>query len=198
MPITAGRENQTRIGYAMIGQFRVKGDKGIKEDIASASKAKGVDDSVLKNAYLDLPIYDGKAAQNMVDLFSVLVKFIIMREYIKVRNLGLAEKVSRWLDDHITEQITIDRAAAAVCRSGSSVYHSIKQRYSISFKQLHTLKRIQCFERFISAEPNLTISEAALKAGFEDPLYFSRIYKKTRRISPSVFVNKCRKQESQP
>jgi AraC-like DNA-binding protein/ligand-binding sensor protein len=193
MPITAGRENQTLIGYAMIGQFRVKGDKGVKKDFAGIGEAK--DASVLKKAYLDLPLYDVKAAQNMVDLFSVLVKFIIMREYIKVRNLGLAEKVSRWLDDHITEQITIDTAAAAVCRSGSSVYHSIKHRYSMSFKQRHTIKSIQYFERLVSAEPNLTISEAALKAGFEDPLYFSRIYKKNRRISPSAFVNKCRKQE---
>jgi AraC-like DNA-binding protein len=195
MPITAGRENQTLIGYAMIGQFRMKGDKGIKEELASIVEAKGVDASALRKTYLDLPLYDEKTAQNMVELFSVLVKFIIMREYIKVRNPVLAEKVSRWLDDHIAEQITVDTAAAAVCRSGSSVYHSIKQRYGMSFKALHTLKRIQCFERLITDEPNLTISEAALKVGYEDPLYFSRIYKKNRCISPSAFVNMNRKQE---
>jgi AraC-like DNA-binding protein len=114
-----------------------------------------------------------------------------------VRELGLAEKVSSWLDDHIAEQVTIEAAAAAVFRSKSNIYHSVKQRYGISFKQLYILKRIQYFERLIAAEPNLTVSEAAFKIGFEDPLYFSRIYKKNRHIPPSVFVNMTRKQENQ-
>jgi len=197
MPITMGRDNKTLIGYAMIGQFRVNGDSGINEDITGVSKTASLETAVLQDAYLELPLYHKEEAQDMINLFSVLVNFIVMREYIKVLKLGLAEKVSRWLDDHITEQITIDAAASAVYRSGSSIYHSIKQKYGISFKQLYTLKRIQFFERLITAEPNLTISEAASKVGFEDPLYFSRIYKKNRHIPPSVFVNMTRKQESQ-
>jgi AraC-like DNA-binding protein/ligand-binding sensor protein len=194
MPITMGRDNQTLIGYAMIGQFRVNGDMGVKEELTGICETEGLDTGALRDAYLELPLYYEEAAQNMVNLFSVLVNFIVMREYIKVRKPGLAEKISRWMDDHIAEQITLDAAAAAVYRSGSSVYHSIKQRYGISFKALYTFKRIQCFERLIAAEPNLTISEAALKVGFEDPLYFSRIYKKNRRIPPSVFVKMTRKQ----
>jgi AraC-like DNA-binding protein len=195
-PITTSGDNKTIIGYAMIGQFRVNDDKDAREDIAEFIGTAGLDTSVLRDAYLELPLYSGEASRNLIKFFSVMVNFIVKGEYIKVRELGLAEKVSRWLDDHIAEQITIDAAAAAVYRSESNIYHSVKQRYGISFKQLYTMKRIQRFEQLIAVESNLTISEAALKVGFEDPLYFSRIYKKNRRISPSVFKNITRKQES--
>jgi len=196
-PITMGRDNKTIIGYAMIGQFRIKEKNDAKKNLSSFSEnANPETAAVLKEAYLELPLYNEEASYNIIKFFSVLVNFIVKGEYLKVRELGLAEKVSRWLDDHIAEQITIDAVASAVYRSESNIYHSIKQRYGISFKQLYTIKRIQCFEQMIAVEPNLTISEAALKVGFEDPLYFSRIYKKNRHIPPSVFVNMTRKQES--
>jgi len=196
-PIYMSRDNQTIIGYAMIGQFRVNGDSDIQENLSRISETAGIDAAVLRDAYLELPLYHEEAFNNIIDFFSVMVNFIVKGEYIKVRELGLAEKVSSWLDDHIAEQITIEAAAAAVFRSKSNIYHSVKQRYGISFKQLYILKRIQYFERLIAAEPNLTVSEAAFKIGFEDPLYFSRIYKKNRHIPPSVFVNMTRKQENQ-
>jgi len=195
-PITMGKDNQTIIGYAMIGQFRVKGDKDVQKNLAGISETAGLDSAVLRDAFLELPLYNKEEFHNIINFFSVLVNFIVKGEYIKVKKLGLAEKISSYLDNHIAEQITIDAVASAVYRSESNIYHSVKQRYGISFKQLYTIKRIQCFEQLITAEPNLTITEAALKVGFEDPLYFSRIYKKNRHIPPSVFVNMTRKQES--
>jgi AraC-like DNA-binding protein len=123
----------------------------------------------------------------MVNLFSVLINFIVMREYFNDRQPGLAEQISHWLDDHLTEPVTLEDAAAAVYRSCSTVSHAIKQQFGMSFKRLFNLKRIQRFERLLADEPGLNISGAAFKAGYQDPLYFSRVYKKIRHIPPVAY-----------
>jgi AraC-like DNA-binding protein len=64
-----------------------------------------------------------------------------------------------------------------------------------AFKQLWILKRVQRFESIAAAEPDLTVAEAALRAGYEDPLYFSRQYKKVRKKTPSSYIRTVRKQK---
>jgi AraC-like DNA-binding protein len=64
----------------------------------------------------------------------------------------------------------------------------------MSFKQLCLLKRIRRFETLVSTEPSLSVSEAVYRIGYEDPLYFSRQYKKTRHITPSAYAKSVREQ----
>jgi YesN/AraC family two-component response regulator len=45
-------------------------------------------------------------------------------------------------------------------------------------------------EEYFQASPHLKVGEVAEKIGYDDPLYFSRIYKKYRKISPSQFHKK--------
>jgi hypothetical protein len=50
----------------------------------------------------------------------------------------------------------------------------------MTFRQLCTLKKIERFERIVSENPSIIIEEAALKAGYNDASYFSRVYTKRR------------------
>ncbi|MDR1905131.1 MAG: AraC family transcriptional regulator, partial [Treponema sp.] len=118
--------------------------------------------------------------------------FIVMREYLNVHQPGLTEKILRWLDNHITDTIELDTLASAMCCSRSTISHTIKRRLGMSFKQLCAQKKVHRFEKIIAVEPLLTIAEAALRVGYDDPLYFSRLYKKIRLITPSAYVKSVR------
>jgi AraC-like DNA-binding protein len=115
-----------------------------------------------------------------------------MREYLNVHQPGLTEKILRWLDNHITDTIELDTLASAMCCSRSTISHTIKRRLGMSFKQLCAQKKVHRFEKIIAVEPLLTIAEAALRVGYDDPLYFSRLYKKIRLITPSAYVKSVR------
>jgi AraC-like DNA-binding protein len=82
----------------------------------------------------------------------------------------------------------MDDIAAAMNRSKSTISHRIKQQLGLSFKQLCILKRIQRFESIASAEPQISIQEAAARVGYDDPYYFSRVYKKVRLTAPSQYM----------
>jgi AraC-like DNA-binding protein len=189
LPIRIG---ETLIGYGMLGQFRPRETRS--EEISRDWIKAGFDIEVLRSAFLEQPFFDQTALDNMLRLFSMLVAFVVSREYVRVRRPGLTEKVIRWLDAHISdsENLDLDHIAAVMNRSRSTISHTIKQHLGLSFKQLCILKRIQRFESIIASDPAASIREAAGRVGYEDPFYFSRIYKKVRLASPSTYIKSVR------
>jgi AraC-like DNA-binding protein len=190
MPIVSGKN---LAGYAMIGQFRMR--KSLPEEIIKKWRERAAAGGrVLESAFSRLPLFDKTTVHNMLHLFSMLVQFIVSREYIKIKSLDLAERISQWLDDHIADPVTLDEIAGAMHYSPSTISHTLKRAFGMSFKQFQIFKRVLFFENIMKKSPSLTISEAAGQAGYQDSLYFSRIYKKFRNNTPKEFRDIVRRQ----
>jgi AraC-like DNA-binding protein/ligand-binding sensor protein len=187
MPIRVG---ETSIGYAMLGQFRVRNELSAEIYKQWQNLAFKPDD--ISAAFLEQPFFDGTALDNMLRLFSMLVDFIVTREYVRFRRPALVENVVQYVEDHIAEPIELDQVAEEMSRSRSTISHMVKLRLGISFKQLCILKRVQRFESIVAAETDISISEAAARVGCPDPFYFSRIYRKFRLVSPSTYIKSLR------
>jgi AraC-like DNA-binding protein len=184
------------IGYAQIGQFRSgsagRDELGPPPGIIAQCEKVGIDKKDIKDAWLELPYYDEPSTKNMIDMFFVLINFIVMQKFINVRRPDLIEKISQWLEEHLTESFSLDELANDIGRCRSTIQHTIKKYYNMSFKQLCLLKRIRRFETLVSTEPSFSVSEAVYRIGYEDPQYFSRLYKKIRHITPSVYARSVR------
>jgi len=180
------------VGYGMLGQFRTS--RNIPDVIIQDWVKAGFASEELLKTYEAQPLFDKPAVDNMLRLFSMLIAFIVTREYVRIRRPSIAEKVIHWLDEHIAEPLSLNDAAAAVKYSRSTVSHEIKRQLGMNFKKICILKKIQRFESLIAADPALSIQEAAAMVGYEDPFYFSRLYKKVRLSAPSSYVNSTRKQ----
>ncbi len=182
--------NDSLIGYGMLGQFRTS--KALPEETKQAWKKAGLDLEQLREAFLAQPYFDKPALDNMLKLFSMLITYVVTREYVTVRRPGLAESVVNWLEEHISEPPDLNAVAAAMNRSRSTISHSVKKQLGLSFSQLSIIKRIRRFESIVNADPDISIREAASRVGYDDPLYFSRLYKKMRLVSPSEYVRSVR------
>lgn len=191
MPIISGED---LAGYAMIGQFRMR--EKFPEEIMKKwhKKTSPGEGGTLETAFSELPLFDKKMVHNMLHLFSMLVQFIVSREYIQIKRLDLAERISQWLDSHIADPVSLAETAETMRYSISTVSHTLKRAFGMSFKQFYIFKRILFFENTMKKFPALTIAEAAGQAGYQDPLYFSRIYKKFRNRSPKEFRDIARRQ----
>jgi AraC-like DNA-binding protein len=187
MPI---KVEDTSIGYAMLGQFRTR--NALPAEILRQWSEAGFEAKKLQDSFMDQPFFDTVTLENMLRLFSMLVTFIVARKYIKVRRPGLAEQIVQWVETHIADSMSLDKIAFAMNRSKSSVSHIVKQQLGLSFTQLCILKRIQRFESIIAMDPDISIQEAAVMIGYEDPFYFSRIYKKVRLSAPSSYIKSVR------
>ena len=66
----------------------------------------------------------------------------------------------------------------------TAVVSGIKTLYGIAPTELINRIRIQAAEEML-AKTDLTISEIAYRTGFNDPKYFSRVYKRFAGCTPS-------------
>ena len=76
----------------------------------------------------------------------------------------------------------------------STLSRLFKKEMSICFTEYVTLKRIEYAVPLLE-EGKLKVNEVARIVGFEDALYFSRLYKKHLHCSPMDSVRKGRQQQ---
>jgi AraC-like DNA-binding protein/ligand-binding sensor protein len=179
------------VGYGMAGQFRTS--TGIPETVLSDWQKTGHDPAVLRTAFLEQPYFEKTTVDNMLNLFSMLCDFIVSKDYVRLRRLDITGLIVKWIENHIADHIMIEDVAENLGYSQSSISHSIKKHFGISFRKLCILKRIEHFEKTITDDPTMNITEAVEKIGYDDPLYFSRIYKSIRSQTPSAFIKTVRK-----
>lgn len=178
------------IGAMVVGQIR----DGARppRDIAAAWTKKHGSAQGLNEAWESLDRFDEARLENMLRLFGVLARFIVSQNYVALREGALVERVLRHVDGRLDERLTLGEAAAELGVSESGIAHALRKKLDLSFTRLVALKRLERFETLVHKDPSLTIAEAASLVGFQDPLYFSRLYKKLRLVPPSTFLASVR------
>jgi AraC-like DNA-binding protein len=185
-----------KIGYAMVGQFRTR--PVLPPEIQGLWRKAGFPLENLEKAFSEQSYFEKNDLDSMLRLFSMLIKYIVSEKHISVSRPDITKDIIQWVDAHLTEDISLNRIAAAMRRSRSSVSHALKQKLNMSFKQLHIMRRIELFEQMAAIEPEISVQEGAFKAGFRDPLYFSRVYKKVRHCSPSQYIKSVKEKVDSP
>lgn len=175
------------LGFVMIGQFR--SEASIPSNVAGDWNCKH-EELVLKDAYGALPLLDQKRIDDILSLFSILVDYIVMQHMVIAGGDKFLDDLLSYMESNVSEDITLESAARFVNKSQSTVSHTFKHKLGKPFKQTLIEMKIGKAEEYLMITPNANISEAAAKVGYDDPLYFSRIYKKYRGFPPSEFLQR--------
>jgi len=78
-----------------------------------------------------------------------------------------------------------------VCSSDlSSLSHLFKKVLGKSFKQFQIEIKLERAEEYLRTIPGISVGEAANRVGYQDPLYFSRIFRKYKKVPPSALIGK--------
>lgn len=101
-------------------------------------------------------------------------------------------KAVRYIENNFCNDIRIENIAAAVGISRSQLFRVFKQRYGMSLGRFLTRYRVGMAAAMLR-RGNVSVGEAAYSAGFFDQLYFSRVFKKEKGITPSEYIRKHRK-----
>lgn len=172
------------VGYVMIGQFRTSTEP-IDKVIHQRWK-KRVGTNELENAYLKTPLYTSQYSNNIMRLFEILIDFIVSQRLIEIENSSTIQPLIAFMESHIEENTTLAQAAKIVCKSKSSISHNFKKITGKNFKQFQIDLKLAKADEYFKNRPDITVKEVAFKLGFDDPFYFSRLYKKYRGKSPDI------------
>lgn len=80
-----------------------------------------------------------------------------------------------------------------VCVSPQYFSRLFKEETSQNFIEYLTKVRINSAKELMKRS-DLSIKEICFKTGYADPNYFSHIFKKTEKLTPSEYIKRCNKE----
>lgn len=175
-------------GFVMIGQFRSQEAPAISPYAAQWKNKTG--DEELQRAFETATLLPEEKIETLLEMFRQLLELIIRSQLIHRKDYDLIEPVMDRISDRLDSPLSLEEAARMSGRSPSTVTRLFKKMTGKSFKQYQMDVRIQSAMNLLVAGSNLPVSEVALRTGFDDPFYFSRVFHKYTGLSPSEYRNK--------
>lgn len=93
------------------------------------------------------------------------------------------QKVKDYLDKNYTEPITLDSLSEMVYVSKCYLSHMFKEQTGTSPIKYLTQKRIENACKMLK-ETNMPVKEISRVVGYDNPLYFSQVFKNILNVSP--------------
>ncbi|MCG8307076.1 MAG: AraC family transcriptional regulator [Cytophagales bacterium] len=139
---------------------------------------------ILENSYTTSQMeYAGILGLHFVGSFI----FKNIRELSKNDNNGnLVDSIIAYLNQNLDKLLQSEDIAKKFNYSYSYIFTLFKKRTGYSLIHFFNLKKVQKACEFLNYT-DLNIKEISYKVGFQDPLYFSRIFKKYMGISPKAY-----------
>ena len=99
-------------------------------------------------------------------------------------------KVIEYIDSHYNQKITLEDLTHLTHYSKEYFSMLFKETYKVTVMSYLEKKRIQNAQSLLTTT-DMTINEIANSCGYDDSLYFSRVFKKHTYLSPSAYRKKA-------
>lgn len=101
------------------------------------------------------------------------------------------ESVAKYISEHYDADLSLSTLAQRFGMSNSYLSRYFKQAMSVSLSEYIMLTRISAAERLLRST-DYTVTEVAIKCGYNDSNYFASIFKQVKGISPKKYAMKHR------
>lgn len=120
---------------------------------------------------------------------SFLGDTLFCKENTQHSNSEPARIIKKYLDDHFAEpDLSLSKVGAACSYNPKYVSTVFKNEYKIGFSEYLNTVRIQ--HAYVLIEQGFTsIKNIAAHCGFQDPMYFSKVFRAKIGISPREYIN---------
>lgn len=108
-------------------------------------------------------------------------------------SLDCAEAAADYIINHFAEPVTVEQLADHFSVSHSSLYRKFIKRYQMSPKRFLLEYRIDRASILLSTTDH-SVQEVSNSVGFDDPFYFSRVFKEIRGVSPRRYAAACQQE----
>jgi AraC-like DNA-binding protein len=122
-------------------------------------------------------------------VLAVIISMMIKRRRPELKSDMLLKKIEDYINAHIAEEITISKTRKALLVSERRFYNILKDNKIETFPQFVNKIRIMKAKELL-IDPDKTISQAGFETGFNDPAYFTKVFRKWVGMTPKEFREK--------
>lgn len=181
--------NNEIIGIAVTTPARNKSCPEIPDSLLSKNK-----NSSLTKVWQPLPLIEKKELEKWSHLLFYLLNYIFKQEYdfmvfseTEKRTTRTQEILNRALafikENYHRRDISLELVATEVYLSHYYFSHLFKRELKMTFIDYLTKVRLEAAEKLLKSL-NLNVNQIAYAVGYQDPNYFSKVFKRNLGVSP--------------
>ena len=104
----------------------------------------------------------------------------------KTATIDILNSSVRFIHEHFYESVSVEQLSSISCVSKSYLSRLFLKRLGMSPMRYLNSVRVDIAKKLL-IDSKLSISDIAVKVGFSDPLYFSRVFNKLTGVAPTEF-----------
>ncbi len=171
------------LGYAMIGQIRTKE----LPVVYWSSRWNSLREEKLEDIFASQPLIPQSHLMHIVEMFSYLMDLLTSNNMIGHTGVDVSSKFTAYIQKHIDETLPLTESSIEMNLSPSRLSHVVKESYGMSYTALIRKLKMEQARFLLSHYTYMSITEVALAVGYDDPQYFSRVFRHESGFSPSSY-----------
>lgn len=173
-------------GYIMLGQISDTKDKNEFLETITALCSPYAEPEKIRYHAKSIKYKNAKQVISAAKILEACTGYIQLKGMVRPSDSELLKQINEYIDDHLSEQITVSRLCSHFNISRTSLYDATNQHTNGGLGRYIREKRLEAAKKLLKVT-NLSISEISDKVGFSDYNYFSRVFKQRYKISPKKF-----------
>ena len=102
----------------------------------------------------------------------------------------ITRRIIMFLESNVSRRLSSGEISDHICMNYNYISGVFREKTGMSIMEYHAKIRINEAARLLR-NSNMNVSEVSSRLGFEDPLYFSRVFKKVTGYSPSDYIKQA-------
>ncbi len=179
--------NNQIIGYLLFGQICDNKDKTKIKDILSQTKEiNNLNKEKLFAELNKIKYRSEEYIKSISKIVEMAISYIWLSNIINVRDDSLAYSIEKYIDDNISQVITIKKLCKEFNISNTALYNLSIEKFKCSISRFIKNKRIEEAKRLL-LKSNLSTIQIAENVGISDTNYFIRWFKKNTGETPHQY-----------
>jgi len=160
------------LGFIMIGQFRQRKAPPctVLKKTSPALRRK------LHKTFREAPNLTPRQVKHTLGIFEMLVRYISEKHLVNADDTlqSLIQRLQKFPES----RLSLQQASALVGYSPTALSRLFRKKLGKSYIQMKTQLLLEKANSIFKEHPGIKIQDVAYQLGFDDPLYFSRLYRK--------------------
>ncbi len=182
-------EQEKLLGYILISPALPKKAHAEEECMELVyEKAPMLNPDILRQSLSELPHYSSEKLDAICHTVSIFAEHIVANHLIAGTERPLGEIIKQYVRKNLGGKITLSVMSQDLHCSTVTLTETFRREYGLTIMQYVLKKRMQQAQGMLS-DPNcpLTVTEIADRCGFPDVEYFSKRFKESHGVPPTVW-----------
>lgn len=179
--------NETIKGFVILGQLReTENDKKVLDNLKSCQL---IDSELASEYYNSLPILHKEKIKSIAHVIEACASYTALQQLIEDNDNSLATKIDSYIDNHLKGNLSVDILCNQFGLSRREIYNIFQSFFDSTPADYVRLRRLHYSTKLLK-ENKYSITKIAELSGIGDYNYYSKLFKKTFKLSPSEYRKK--------